>query len=240
MGGELLDAPPSAWPAGGRQAERGLRRRAAALARAAIRFSPLARGVVWSLPASSGAVALTFDDGPDPHWTPRVLDILEQHRATASFFLIGGKASKHCELVKRLAAAGHSLGNHTFSHQNLRGLSFRATGLELRRGAAAIEDLGVGEVRWFRPPYGAYSAAGLCHALRNRASTVLWNVDPRDYEAAGAAEILGRLGPLRSGDIVLLHDRSAALVEALPEILARIADAGLRACSLDQAHRKTA
>lgn len=189
--------------------------------------------MIWSLPSRTGAVALTFDDGPDPQWTPRVLDALAASGATASFFLLGGKASKHPELVERLRAAGHTVGSHAFSHRNLRGLRSAEVREEMRQAAATLAAITGEAPRWFRPPYGAYSPASLWECFRSGAATVLWNRDPMDYRARSAEEILARMGPLQAGDVVLMHDRLAATVEVLPEILARIEDAGLRAMSLD-------
>ena len=96
-------------------------------------------------------MALTFDDGPNPEWTPRVLEILAAHQATASFFLLGGKASEHPELVTRLAAEGHSIGSHSLSHRNLREVSARETRREIEGGAAALAAILGKRPRWFRP-----------------------------------------------------------------------------------------
>lgn len=205
------------------------------LVRAAVRLSPLGRGVRWSLPPACGAVLLTFDDGPDPDFTPAVLDCLKAHGATATFFLIGGKASERPELVERIMAEGHAVGSHTFSHRNLREVTAAEARREMRGADAALAAIGGRKPAWFRPPYGGFSPASLWEAARAGQGTVLWNVDPRDYRAESATEILERLGPLDAGQIVLLHDRSAALVEAVPEILARVADAGLKALSIDAA-----
>ncbi len=212
-----------------------LRRTLRPVVRRTLRLLPLGRQVYWSLPRTCEAVLLTFDDGPDPDWTPRVLDILRDHHASASFFLLGGKASACPELVERIRAEGHSVGSHSFSHTNLRRVSPLRAWRDLREADAVFARLTGGPVRWLRPPYGAFSMASLWYARRKRAATVLWNRDPLDYEPGDARAILERLGPLHAGDVVLLHDRSAALVEALPEILARIGDAGLQPLSLDRA-----
>ena len=96
------------------------------------------------------------------------------------------------------------------------------------------EAVGQGPI-WFRPPYGAFSLASLWYGARARVTHVLWGLDPRDYQATTGTEVLSRLGPLRPGQIILLHDRFPVTVDALPEILARAGDAGLRAMSLDAA-----
>ena len=167
-----------------------------------------------------------------------MLDLLAEHRATATFFLLGAAARQHPALVARIRAEGHSLGSHTARHENLRRLSFRAALAAIRDGNEAIRAVTGEEPAWFRPPYGAFSLASLWHGARARVTHVLWDVDPRDYHASSGAEILARLGPLRAGRIVLLHDRFAATLAALPEIIARAGDADLRVLSLDAAMRE--
>jgi peptidoglycan/xylan/chitin deacetylase (PgdA/CDA1 family) len=229
-----LRSPAAEPPAAG-----ALRRRAAAWLRAAIRCSPLRRRVIWTLPPASGGVALTFDDGPDLVWTPPLLDLLARHGVKASFFLIGGKASERPEIVRRMIAEGHTLGTHTFSHANLRQLPARRVREEIRSGEAAVAAITGHRPRWFRPPYGAFSPASLWETTGGGVTTVLWSANPTDYREETAAGILAKLGPLNAGDVVLLHDKSGGVVEALPEILARIVDAGLNAMSLDEALRHT-
>jgi peptidoglycan/xylan/chitin deacetylase (PgdA/CDA1 family) len=194
-----------------------------------------------------GEVALTFDDGPDPEVTPRVLDLLEAHGAAASFFLIGRRAARYAPLVRELVRRGHSAENHT--HRHLWGFAALPLGAMRREIAAAqdaIADAAGGEApRFFRPPAGLRSplldpnlaAAGLLHVSWTRRG---YDTVRRDPDA-----LLRRLGRgLAAGDVLLLHDGNAAraqgsgmpvVLEVLPELLRRIADAGLRAVSLPRA-----
>ena len=192
-----------------------------------------------------GEVALTFDDGPDPEVTPRVLDLLDAHGATASFFLIGRHAARHAPLARELVRRGHGAENHT--HRHLHGFAALPFGA-MRREIAAAQDAiaaAAGEApRFFRPPAGLRSplldpnlaAAGLLHVSWTRRG---YDTVRRDPDA-----LLRRLGRgLAAGDVLLLHDGNAArmrggvpvVLEVLPGLLRRIADAGLRAVSLPRA-----
>ena len=193
-----------------------------------------------------GEIALTFDDGPDPEVTPRVLDVLEEHGATASFFLIGRRAARHAPLVREIARRGHSAENHTDRH--LAGFAALPPGAIRREIAAAQDAIAAGASaapRFFRPPAGvrsplldpALAAAGLLH--------VSWTRRGFDTVRRDPAALLRRLGRgLSAGDILLLHDGNAArargtgtpvALEALPALLRSVAAAGLRAVSLARA-----
>lgn len=193
----------------------------------------------WEL-GDRGAVALTFDDGPDPEFTPRVLEVLEADAVRATFFLVGRRARRHPRLARRIVAAGHGVGSHTFSHADGWELSWPALVRDFWRGRRAVEAVLEREVTAFRPPKGYFGdraalAAGTC-GLR----PWLWTANPRDWRPGVTAEgILGDLGTLRGGDVVLLHDGiemplapeaedRSATVAALPEIIARARSLGLR------------
>ena len=198
--------------------------------------------------ARRGEVALTFDDGPDPEVTPRVLDLLETQGATASFFLVGRRAARHPALVREIVRRGHSVENHT--HRHPAGFAAFPPGpmrREIAAAQAAIADAAgcAAAPRFFRPPAGirsplldpALAAAGLRHVSWTRRG---YDTVCRDPEA-----LRGRLERgLAAGDVLLLHDGNAArarrdgtpvVLEALPGLLRRIAAAGLRAVSLPQA-----
>ena len=143
-------------------------------------------------------VYLTFDDGPDPRWTPQVLDLLEQHNAKATFFVLAENAGRNPDLVRRARAAGHAIGNHSVSHKNLTKLSAARLHAEVAGGVAS---------RCFRPPYGATNAKVRTEIKRDGMKQVLWDVDPDDWQRPGAATIASRiLTAVHSGDVVLMHD----------------------------------
>jgi peptidoglycan/xylan/chitin deacetylase (PgdA/CDA1 family) len=156
----------------------------------------------------SDAVALTFDDGPHPEGTPRVLELLRAAGARATFFLVGEQVERFPELAAETAAAGHEVAVHCFRHRNLMRLSPRATRDDLERTLAAIADATGVQPRRYRPPYGILTVPALRHARRRGWETVLWRHAGRDWlEDATPASIASRLlDDARGGDVLLLHD----------------------------------
>ena len=183
-----------------------------------------------------GVVYLTFDDGPTPDWTPRVLELLARHRAQATFFVVGRNAAAHPELVRQAYAAGHGVGNHTWSHRRLTRLGAGALEAEVGATSLAIQRATGAPVRCLRPPYATVDAATAGRARALGLRLVMWDVDSNDWRRPGAGVITGRvLGRVRSGDVVLLHDgggdRSQTLA-ALQQILASLTAGGFRFSSL--------
>ena len=161
-------------------------------------------GPVTSVVTDEHAAALTFDDGPDPHWTPRVLEVLALHQARATFFMIGDAAAAHPDLVRRVASMGHAVGNHSWDHRALPWISSEARRQQIRACERALTPFGV---RLFRPPYGAISPAVSMGARRLGYEVVKWNVDVGDWwrdDWQGMARDLGHR--MRPGCIVVLHD----------------------------------
>ena len=105
----------------------------------------------------SDQVALTFDDGPDSEWTPKILDILKEHQVLATFFIVGSSAESHPDLIQRILEEGHELGNHTFTHPNLSDISDHQIRLELNATRRLLEGLTGRSLLFFRPPYNADS-----------------------------------------------------------------------------------
>ncbi|MGG5751971.1 polysaccharide deacetylase family protein [Zafaria sp. Z1313] len=170
-------------------------------------------------------VALTFDDGPGPH-TAALLDHLGSHDARASFFVVGPHAARHPGLLRRAAAEGHEIGNHTWSHRALTALGADGVGRELGRTADAVAAATGTAPTLMRPPYGADDDAvnRLAHT-----PVVLWDVDSRDLELRDAARIAdAAVESVRPGSIVLLHDVQAETVAAVPRILERLGAEGYR------------
>jgi peptidoglycan-N-acetylglucosamine deacetylase len=183
-------------------------------------------------PGSARVVHLTFDDGPSPEWTPRVLELLARYRARATFFVLGSGAAAYPELVRQAFAAGHGIGNHTWSHRRLTGLDGDELAAEVSATSAAIQRATGVPVRCLRPPYATVDAASAARVKALGLHLVLWDVDTNDYLRPGAAVIAGRvLGRVRSGDVVLLHDGGGdrrQTVAALEPLLAALAARGFR------------
>lgn len=172
------------------------------------------------------AVALTFDDGPYPSTTPALLAALGGVRAT--FFLWGEHAAAHPGLVREIAAAGHVIGNHTWTHPHLTGLSPEARDQEVRRTQDLLVSLtGVRPVL-FRPPYGDTGPAVAETIAGHGLTEVLWTVDTRDWDGASADEVEAAASLVEPGGVVLMHEGRPATVEAVPRILTALAARGLR------------
>lgn len=199
------------------------------LARGAMTAVLPRRLFMTSGPARSGAIALTFDDGPDPENTPAVLDQLRSLGVRATFFVVGHKVEAHPALVARIAAEGHELGHHSFRHGVPSETSAGVLAEEVRRTSALLRQLVGRPPRLFRPPFGKVSASKLLALWGLGQTVVLWNRDPRDF-ACDAVEPLLRWveqSPLEAGDIVLLHDTHAHVAPALGAFVERASGLGL-------------
>lgn len=154
------------------------------------------------------AYALTFDDGPDPTWTPRVLQLLKAAHVHATFCLVGRRVAKYPALVRAIVAGGHALCNHSWSHDEK--LAWRSpldVQQELERTQAAVRRAAGVTPRLFRAPGGVWSPGLMREARRQGMSPLEWNVDPRDWARPGTPAIVrGVLRSVRPGAVVLLHD----------------------------------
>jgi len=150
-------------------------------------------GRAITAPARPRELALTFDDGPNPAWTPRLLDLLAQHGVRATFFLIGRHAQGDAELARRIAAAGHVVGNHSWNHPNLARTSTIRVREELKRTQDTLEQIIGAQVLYFRPPYGARRPAVFRVARELGLEPVLWNAMTTDWKEPSAERIAARL-----------------------------------------------
>lgn len=161
-------------------------------------------GTITRVSTQEAVAALTFDDGPHPEFTPRLLDILKKHQAQATFFMIGQVAQQYPEIVRQVAQAGHAIGNHTWDHPSLPLISRRERWRQIRACARVIAPYGQ---RLLRPPYGHESMASRLDALWLGYRVVTWNVlayDWLDRDARWMADHL--MKRIKPGSIVLLHD----------------------------------
>ncbi len=198
--------------------------------------------VVWRGPREARGVALTFDDGPSPEHTPRVLALLAAAGVKATFFVIGRKAAAHPELVREIAAAGHAIGVHGHTHDRFLTLRSPDTaGDDIAEAIATVEAITGARPTLFRPPVGLTSPR-LSRALSWFNLVVVgWSVRGLDgWEGARAERVAARVVPrLRDGAIVLLHDAAErddflpASLEALPRILEAMRNKDLSGVRLD-------
>ena len=203
--------------------------------------------VIWSVPTTRPMAALTFDDGPTPEYTPRVLEALRDAGVTATFNVMGHNAVAHRSLLREVVAAGHELGNHTFSHQTLPQLTPAQTRDEIVRCQETVEDLVGVPMAGFRPPRGMLTGYALRVCAELGLDVWVWSCT-RGSDGVGTAQhVVDHLGSLVGpGDVVDLHDglgrgtfqpgssftaglarRREVEVRALPAVLARVAERGI-------------
>ncbi|MFE5187910.1 polysaccharide deacetylase family protein [Streptomyces sp. NPDC056628] len=193
--------------------------------RTLVRHAPLLR-----MPGRGRVMLLTFDDGPDRRYTPRVLDTLRAYDVRATFFVCGEMADYNKDLVARMADEGHVVGNHTWSHPLLTRLSRRRMREEMERTSDVVEDAcGVRPV-WFRAPYGAWNRTAFQLGADLGMEPLAWTVDTLDWTTPGTRRIVQAVwdgaGP---GVVVLSHDAGgdrSQSVAALRTYLPRLLDAG--------------
>ena len=192
------------------------------------RAGPVAAPVRWRFNGSGGRTALTFDDGPDPRWTPRVLDALAAHDAKATFFMVGERAQRHPELVARVVAAGHEVGNHTWSHLRIDRLDLPQVLGQLNRAHDALAQLTGRPPTLFRPPWGEIDAVGLLAAAELDYQVVLWSDLIRG--SSPRTDLRQLLTTLRPGALILGHDGgstpNAALMATFRTMIAHLTATG--------------
>jgi peptidoglycan/xylan/chitin deacetylase (PgdA/CDA1 family) len=200
--------------------------------------------VLNRLPASSNAVAITFDDGPNPDATPRILDVLREQGVSATFFVLGRHAERWPGLVRRMTEEGHQLGNHGYWHRKLHRRLPSYVRDDLTRGTEAIVQASGGvRPRVFRAPHGFRNpwVTPIAASLGQR--TIGWSLGVWDSARPGASEIARRaLNGLHAGSILLLHDGDGydpdgdrlQTAEALPMIIRGLRDRGLQFTTLPE------
>lgn len=183
-------------------------------------------------------IALTFDDGPNPGYTPQVLAILQQYRVKATFFDVGYLVAAYPNLVRQEYKAGHIVGNHTWTHTNLTLLSASQILSQLNSTSNEIQaTIGV-RPGFFRPPYGLYNYQVLAQANYLGVTTVMWDNNPTDWTRPGADIIVNRvLRVAHNGTVILLHDgggNRSQTVAALPIIITTLEQRGFQFVTIQQ------
>lgn len=191
--------------------------------------------------SSRPEVLLTFDDGPHPEYTLKLLNILDKHQVKATFFVIGKMVEKRPDLVRAIAERGHTLGNHSFTHRNLSRLSAKDIQQDLLMCHEAVETVTGGKVQMnvFRPPGGQYNKTVADVALSLGYTMILWTDDPGDYANPGDTVVETRtVDRLENGAVILLHDGSEDTLRVLDAILTRVKEDGLTPVSPRQMLRE--
>lgn len=189
---------------------------------------------------SPDAVALTFDDGPQPGSTDRILDVLADLDVRATFFCVGKNAAAHPDLVRRMCSEGHAVGSHSQTHPTPGDISLSTLARDYARGRRVVADVLGSDTSLFRPPHGHLTPASALLFRGQRLDSWLWTVDPEDWRPGATIEHIEAVASrATSGDVVLLHDwieqpwaaealDRSATVAALPAVVAAVRARGLR------------
>lgn len=189
--------------------------------------------------SSKKQIALTFDDGPHPNYTPRLLQILTKYRIPTTFFVVGEQAEAHPDLIRQQAAAGHVIANHTYHHVSLPKIPEEFVADEIKACGEVIQTITGKPAHYFRPPGGEYTpqVAEVSEALGY--TMVLWTDDPGDYARPGDDLIIERtLRKANSGGILLLHDGVEETIEVLPAIIEALQSKGYEFVPLSQLQKR--
>ncbi|MBC5823851.1 MAG: polysaccharide deacetylase family protein [Candidatus Eremiobacteraeota bacterium] len=183
---------------------------------------------VWRVPSQRREIALTFDDGPFPFYTPMLLHALDLEHASATFFVVGRSAQEFPELVERIVASGDEIGNHTFNHYHMTRLTNGEIAYQIVAAGQLLERFTGHRLALFRPPFGRYDrrVVYIAHALGYQ--TIFWSDIPGDTEKDVSPESIAARAVAQAtpGGIILLHSGHDATIDAVPIIIARLRSQG--------------
>jgi len=186
--------------------------------------------------ASKNQIAITFDDGPNPEFTPQVLALLQQFEVKATFFCIGKHIETHPELFKQTLNEGHTVGNHTYSHSNFFGFfNTQKVQAELEKTTRIIKQISGLDAQLYRPAFGVTNP-NIRRAVHNlNLTTIGWNKRSLDTTNLTEEQILKRITKnLKSGDVILLHDTSEKSVRVLEQLLLFLRDTNFQSVTIDR------
>lgn len=181
-------------------------------------------------------LALTFDDGPHPSNTPRLLDIMKARNVKATFYVVGTNVRAYPEIMRRIISEGHEIGNHTVTHGDLTKMSDDGVRRELKMAHDAIMEATGVAPRSMRPPYGAITSRQKTWIKQEFGyPSILWSVDPEDWKKPGSAVVTNRLVSGASpGGILLVHDIHKPTIDAIPSALDQLLSKGYQFVTVSQ------
>lgn len=183
---------------------------------------------------SNPFVAFTFDDGPHPAYTPRIIEVLNRYQAKGTFFIVGKMAEKYPELVKSIYDNGHLVANHTYHHVNLTKIPTKEIMIEWQACNDIIKNITGNSPLFCRPPGGDYDQYVMEAAKDLNLTVALWSINPGDYENPGESKIKEIiLKKAKSGSVVLLHDGIEETIKVLPDILQQLRTKGYQLVDLN-------
>lgn len=193
--------------------------------------------IFWKDTTAAEKVYLTFDDGPDPNFTPKILDILKKEDVFASFFVIGQKAQQYPELIHEICQIGHTIGIHSFEHERLFLKSRHFIHEQLSKSKFFIERIIPKSIKYFRPPYGIFSPrlVKICHHLD--LTLIMWSMMSYDFDKTVTNHFVLKLieSKASSGDIIVFHDghaNSNRTIKTLASVIKILKDRGFQLNSI--------
>jgi len=189
-----------------------------------------------SVTTDQPVLAMTFDDGPHPSLTPKLLDILAQRNIKCTFFVIGDLAARYPSIMKRIVAEGHEVANHTYTHRTLTASSDAKIREELQKSQDAIMRITGTRPRMYRPPGGATNQR-INQMIHNEFgySCIMWSVDPQDWRRPGVSVVTSRLvNGAHNGAIMLAHDIHPPTITAIPAMFDQLLAKGYRFVTVSQ------
>lgn len=177
-------------------------------------------------------IAITFDDGPNPQWTPKLLEGLKERGVKASFFVIGEKAEKHSEIIKKMYEEGHVIGNHTYSHVQLTALSPNEACEEISKTSQILYEITGEYTQFVRPPFGSWDENLECDVAL---FPVMWNIDTLDWTTNDTTGIVNKaVKQAKNNGIILLHDNYESSVDAALQIIDRLQAQGYEFVTVEE------
>lgn len=206
----------------------------------------LSRGLGWKVMKrveSPTDIAFTFDDGPDPTYTPVLLDVLKENGVKATFFVVGSKAEKNPDIIRRMHMEGHLLGIHNYEHTSNWLMSPWKVKKGIEKTAAIIEEITGERTVYYRPPWGILNLIDFIK--KSRYFIILWSISAEDWKTSGGSDKIRRaLSGIKGGDVVLLHDcgdtpgadieAPAITIEALKDVLPAVKAKGYTCVRVDE------
>lgn len=180
---------------------------------------------------SRKAVALTFDDGPNPNTTPVALELLKKYNAKATFFMVGRSVAGNEDIIKRVVAEGHQIGNHSWSHPLLTKVTLEQAKSQINDTTEALKKASGQDIHIMRPPYGGINSA--IQAAVDQ-SFILWDIDTLDWKNRNTASIMKEVQKTQSGSIILMHDIHQTSIDALPSVLQYLTEQGFELVTIDE------
>lgn len=185
--------------------------------------------------SSAPMIALTFDDGPNPSNTQRILDVLNENYSHATFFVVGTNAEKYPDTLKAILTSGSEIGNHSYSHANLTKLDSEEIEKEIEDVNRAVKKATGEETTVIRPPYGAFTDEVLAQLQE---PVVLWDLDTEDWDSRNAQTIVDKvMSEVKDGDIVLMHDIYESTAEAVEILVPKLKEQGFQIVTVSEMAR---